>query len=75
MLLALLVFLVPNMRTLEWVLAALVAIFLPMQFFLPESPRWLLAKGKHERAKRAIRFVPVVGLLSLLLSIVLEVCF
>ncbi len=54
LLLALLIYLVPDMDKLEWVLAALVACFLPVQFFLPESPRWLLAKGKHERAKKSV---------------------
>ncbi len=54
LLLTLLIFLLPDMEILEWVLAGLVACLLPLQFFFPESPRWLLVKEKHDLAKKAI---------------------
>ncbi|KAL5006175.1 hypothetical protein ScPMuIL_017333 [Solemya velum] len=42
-------------RTLQICLAVPIAAFLPYWFFLPESPRWLLSKGRHEEAFAIIR--------------------
>jgi len=55
MTLALLVYLLPNQLHVEWAMAAAAIVFLPVNFFLPESPRWLLAKGKDEEAAKVIR--------------------
>jgi len=55
MLLALLVYLLPDQKHVEWAMAVASILFLPMHFFLPESPRWLLAKGKDAKAAKEIK--------------------
>jgi len=46
---------VPNMKTLELCIGLSAAPFMVLWFLLPESPRWLLSKGKGEDAKRVLR--------------------
>lgn len=46
----------------SWRTVALISCFLPMititaLFFVPESPYWLLTKGRTEEAKRALRWL------------------
>jgi OCT family organic cation transporter-like MFS transporter 4/5 len=47
--LGLLVYVVRNMQTLEMVIALSATPFLLLWYFMPESPRWLLAEGKKEK--------------------------
>ena len=42
---------IPSWWKLQLVISAPLPIFLVMYFFIPESPRWLLAKGKINEAK------------------------
>ena len=42
---------VTNMISLERVIALSGVPFMAMWYFMPESPRWLLAKGKKERVR------------------------
>ena len=55
LILGLLVYLVPNMRNLELVIALSGLPFLSLWYFLPESPRWLLSKGKTEEAIKVLK--------------------
>ena len=41
-----LVYMIPNMQYLEFIIGIAPLIFMPLWFVLPESPRWLIAKGK-----------------------------
>ncbi len=56
-LLAILVYFCRNMQTLEMVIALMNIPFLLAWFLMPESPRWLLSKGKNERARKIIRMI------------------
>ena len=49
-----LVYVVRDMTNLELIIGLSATPFLIMWFIMPESPRWLLAKGKKEKAKRVI---------------------
>ena len=46
----LVVYLIPNMKHLELFIALSALPFMFLWFLLPESPRWLLSKGKNEEA-------------------------
>ncbi|XP_067675163.1 organic cation transporter protein-like [Haliotis asinina] len=54
MIVALAAFLLRDWKTRQLVLGVPSFIFLYL-FFIPESPRWLLSKGKNERAKKTLR--------------------
>ena len=55
MLLAVIVYLIPNMAAVEWFLCASAAALSPLLYFLlPESPRWLLATGRKQRAAKVV---------------------
>lgn len=46
-----------DMRTLELILAAAGLLSVPLWYFMLESPRWLLAKGRTEEAKAVMATV------------------
>uniref|UniRef100_A0A1I8HEN3 MFS domain-containing protein n=2 Tax=Macrostomum lignano TaxID=282301 RepID=A0A1I8HEN3_9PLAT len=52
---ALLAFLLQNWRWISIASACISFASLPAAFFLPESPRWLLALGRHSEAELVIR--------------------
>ena len=54
LLLGLLVYLIPNMRNLELLIALSAIPFLSLWYFLPESPRWLLSKGRKPEAIKVL---------------------
>jgi OCT family organic cation transporter-like MFS transporter 4/5 len=52
--LGLLVYLLPNMKNLELFIGLSAVPFMALWFILPESPRWLLSKGRTEEAKKVL---------------------
>ena len=52
--LGLLVYLIPNMHHLELFIGVSGILFLPLWYFLPESPRWLVSKGKLTEAQKVL---------------------
>ena len=57
MLFTLIVYLMPDMGRMELTYGLLGAAFLPLFFILPESPKWLIAKGKIKEADAVIKHV------------------
>ena len=53
--LGLLVYLIPNMRHLELCIGLSALPFMFLWYLLPESPRWLLSKGRNEEAIAIIK--------------------
>ena len=49
-----LVYIIPNMQTLELFIGLSALIFMPLWFILPESPRWLISKGKLNQGKQVL---------------------
>ena len=52
--LGLLVYLIPNMRYLELFIGLSALPFMSFWYLLPESPRWLLSKGRNEEAIKVV---------------------
>ena len=52
--LGLLIYIIPNMQYLELFIGLTALMFMPLWFILPESPRWLVSKGKLEQAKKVL---------------------
>ena len=52
--LGLLVYIIPNMQTLELFIGLSALIFMPLWFILPESPRWLISKGKLKEGQHVL---------------------
>ena len=46
-------------------MSAVIALTAMVWFFLPESPRWLIAKGKTEEAKSVIENAAIVNKVKL----------
>ena len=55
MMIALLVYLEPDMEKMEMMNGLFGLIFIPLWIMLPESPRWLLAKGRQDQANHVIK--------------------
>ena len=53
--LGLLVYLIPNMRNLELFIGLSALPFMVLWYLLPESPRWLLSKGRYDEAIEVIK--------------------
>ena len=49
-----LVYLIPNMKHLELFIGLSAVPFLTLWYFLPESPRWLLSKGRKPEAIKVL---------------------
>ncbi|XP_037581795.1 organic cation transporter protein-like isoform X2 [Dermacentor silvarum] len=45
---------IQDWRTLQWTISAPFVVFIFWSWFLPESPRWLIAKGKIPEARKVI---------------------
>ena len=54
--LGLLVYLFPNMKQIELFIGLSALPFLPLWWLLPESPRWLLSKGRNREAIKILKF-------------------
>ena len=55
--LGLLVYAIPNMKHLELFIGLSAVPFMALWWLLPESPRWLLSKGKNQEAVKVIKLV------------------
>ena len=55
MMIALIVYLEPDMEKMEMMNGLFGLIFIPLWIMLPESPRWLLAKGRQDQANHVIK--------------------
>ena len=49
-----LVYIISNMQYLELIIGLVPLIFMPLWFFLPESPRWLISKGKLKQGNQVL---------------------
>ena len=54
MVLGLFAFFIRDYVTLQWVMSAICFIQLPLWLLMPESPRWLLSKGRLEEARKVM---------------------
>lgn len=54
---ALIVYLIPRTDHMELCTGLIGMAFLPLFYFLPESPRWLMATGKVDQANKVIRHI------------------
>ena len=52
--LGLLIYLIPDMRSLEIFISSFAFLAIPLWFVLPETPRWLLTKGRYYMKKTSI---------------------
>ena len=55
MVLGLIAIFIRDYVTLQWVMSAICLIQLPLWLVMPESPRWLLSKGRVEEARDVMR--------------------
>ena len=53
--LALLAYLVPNWKYLSWITSVPGLMYIFLYWYIPESPRWLLATGRVKQAEKVIR--------------------
>ena len=64
-------YLIQHWRTLSQVTSGLGVLLLPIMLFVPESPRWLVAKQKFEEADHVIHKI-VIGTLNVQISLPLS---
>ncbi|XP_069753866.1 organic cation/carnitine transporter 2-like [Narcine bancroftii] len=57
MLLPLLAFFIRSWRTLLLTLSASGLLYIPLWWFIPESPRWLMLNGKSKEAEEVFRYI------------------
>ena len=60
-LLPLLAYLVPNWRALQLALTLPLPIFVILHWFVPECPRWLVTKGKLNKANKILRHAALLN--------------